>query len=235
LPITGFIKNTSPLSFQSFKMFSGSSSFPGFDYQLSTDLKGLKIKPNNSGQFVLGFSGGTSFSLDEFKQALPLAGNLFFSTSLGSIDVPVNFPLRSSPVSFFDFEMDSSGNFGQTGSFWSFNLERQSCSGTRFEFILDDLRWLDPFYSFSNSFFIQTGYNNNSFLSALVPYNSTRTSYIGTGFISGAGCSGNDTFKTRFEILYSHPSGFYSNRFSYLIRGIEDQFLFSGILEHGIS
>jgi hypothetical protein len=233
-PITGFLKNTSSNAFQSFKLFSGSSYFPGADYNISSTVQGLKIKPNNSGQIVLSFSGGTSFSLDSNKQALPIYGNLYLDTNFGSIDIPVSIPLKSSPFYYIDFQEDSNIQYGETGKFWSFELERQACSGTRFEFILDDVRWLDPYNSFSDKFFIKTGYNNGAFLSSSVPYNIARGIYAATGYISGAGCSGDDTFNVRFEILHSHPSGIYANKFKYSISGIEEKFLFSGFLEEGL-
>lgn len=228
-PITGYIKNDSSLYFQSFKIFSGSGYFPAYNYQLTSDLKGLKIKPSNSGALILSYFGNTEFALDEYKQAYPLEGDIYFWTNFGNFSIPVSIPLKSSPTYFINFEQLENTRFGETGSFWSFNLERQACSGTRFEFLLDDVKWFDPYYSFANSFQIKTGYNNTGFSSALVPYNSTITSYRGTGFISGAGCSGNDTFNTRFEILNSHPSGVYPNRFRYSISGIDEKFLFTGL------
>jgi len=230
-PITGYIRNNSSSSFQSFKIFSGSGYFPDYDYQLTSNLSGLKIKPNNSGAMVFSFFGNNEFQLNEYKQAYPLEGDVYLWTNFGNFSVPVSIPLKASPVSFLDFEQVENTSFGQTGTLWSFNLERQSCSGTRFEFLFDDVRWLDTTASFSSSFQIKTGYNNTGFASASVPYNATRTSYIGTGFISGAGCSGNDTFNTRFEIFHSHPNGIYNNLFRYSISGIEEKFLFTGILE----
>jgi hypothetical protein len=160
-----------------------------------------------------------------------LHGNLYLDTNFGSIDIPVSVPLKSSPFYYIDFQEDSDIQFGETGKFWSFELERQACSGTRFEFIFDDVRWLDPYNSFSNKIFIKTGYNNGAFLSSSVPYNSARGLYAATGYISGAGCSGDDIFNVRFEILHSHPSGVYANKFKYSISGIEEKFLFTGFLE----
>jgi hypothetical protein len=230
-PITGYIRNNSSLAFQSFKIFSGSGYFPDYNYQLTSNLSGLKIKPNNSGALVFVFSGENDFLLDEYKQAYPLFGDVYFWTNFGNFSIPVSIPLKSSPAYYLNFEQIENTSFGQTGTFWSFNLERQACSGTRFEFVFDDVRWLDPYYSFSNSFQIRTGYNNTGFASSLVSYNSATTRYIGTGFISGAGCSGSDTFNTRFEVLHSHPSGIYNNLFKYSISGIEEKFLFTGILK----
>lgn len=230
-PVTGFLKNTSSNAFQSLKLFSGSSYFPGADYNISSTVQGLKIKPNNSGQIILSFSGGTSFSLDSYKQASPLYGNLYLDTNFGSIDIPVSVPLKSSPFYYIDFQEDSDIQYGETGKFWSFELERQACSGTRFEFIFDDVRWLDPYNSFSNKIFINTGYNNGTFLPSPIPYNAARGLYAATGYISGAGCSGDDIFNVRFEILHSHPSGIYANKFKYSISGIEEKFLFTGFLE----
>jgi hypothetical protein len=232
--ITGFLKNTSANSFQSFKIFSGSSEFVDSDYYISSTVSGLKIKPGNSGQIVLGFSGGTTFSLDSYKQARPLYGDLHFDTSFGSIDIPVSVTQKASPFYYIDFQQDSYITYGQTGTLWSFELERQACSGTRFEFIFDDVRWLDPYHLFSNKIFIKTGYNNTGFISSSVSYNTTKSSYIGTGYVSGAGCSGDDVFKTRFEMLHSHPSGIYLNKFKYSISGIEEKFLFTGFLEEGL-
>jgi hypothetical protein len=239
LPITGFIKNTSSLPFQSFKIFSGSGFFPGFDYQLSTNFSGERMNPDESGQFVLDFSGGTPFLLDKFKQALPLSGNLYFPTTFGEINKPVNLPLKSSPDYFLKFEPDASGIIGETGVFWSFNLERQSCSGTAFEFIFEEISWADPNNSFSDSIFITTGYNiitndyynNNLLASGTVPYNPSSLSYSGIGNIFSAGCSGDDLFRARFEVLCSQPDGLYPNRFKYSISGIEDEFLFVGFLD----
>jgi hypothetical protein len=229
--ITGFLKNTSPNSFQSFKMFSGSSEFANNDYYISSTVSGLKIKPSNSGQVVLSFLGGKTFSLDSYKQAGPLYGDLHFDTNFGSMDIPLSITQKASPFYYIDFQQGVYIHYGQTGTLWSFELERQACSGTRFEFVFDDVRWLDPYHSFSNKIFIQTGYNNTGFVSSLVSYSAAKSSYIGTGYISGAGCSGDDTFKTRFEILNSHPSGIYLNKFKYSISGIEEKFLFTGFLE----
>lgn len=230
-PITGYIKNNSSLPFQSFKIFLCSGYFPDYDYQLTSNLSGLKIKPNNSGAMVFSFFGNNEFQLNEYKQAYPLEGDVYLWTNFGNFSVPVSIPLKASPVSFLDFQQVENTSFGQTGTLWSFNLERQSCSGTRFEFLFDDVRWLDTTAPFSSSFQIKTGYNNTGFASALVSYNTARTSYIATGFISGAGCSGNDIFNTRFEILHSHPNGIYNNLFRYSISGIEEKFLFTGLLE----
>ena len=233
-PITGFLKNTSPLSFQSFKLFSGSSYFPNDDYNISSSIGGVKIKPNNSGQIVLSFSSGTTFSLDSYKQASPLSGDLYFNTNFGNINIPVNVTRKASPFYYIDFQQDSYAQYGQTGTFWSFELQRQACSGTRFEFVFDDVRWLDPYNLFSNNVFIKTGYNNAGFISSTASYSSSRGAYVGTGYLSGAGCSGDDVFNTKFEILHSHLSGLYLNKFKYSISGIEEKFLFTGFLEEGL-
>jgi hypothetical protein len=232
--ITGFIKNTSADSFQSFKIFNGSSVFFNQDYFLSSNLSSLKIKPQQSGQLVFSYGGGTEFVLDQNKQASPLVGELSLSLNFGEVLLPVTIPLKASPYYFLDFQISDYTPLDQTGTFWSIDVQRQACSGTRFEFIFDDFRWLDPYYSFSNSFSIRSGYNNTGFASALVPYNSSRTSYVGTGFLSGAGCSGDDVFNTRFEVLHSHLSGVYLNKFRYSISGIEEKFLITGFLERGL-
>lgn len=235
-PVTGFIKNNSSLPYQSLKIFSGSSSIVNSDYQINSSLNGSRIKPGESGQFVLSSSaGGTSFSIDNLKKAIPLSGNLYFDTNFGKISEFSILNFEASPVSFLDFQQVENSSFGQTGTSWSFELQRQSCSGTRFEFLLDDDRWVDPYFSFSNALSVKTGYNNYGFVSGFVPFNSSNGGrYIATGFISGAGCSGNDVFNTRFEILHSHPSGIYQNRFRYSLSGIEEKFLFTGFLEEGI-
>lgn len=232
--ITGFIKNTSAESFQSFKIFSGSSVFIDQDYFLSSNLTGLKIKPQQSGQVVFSYGGGSEFFLDQTKQALPLLGDLSFAFNFGEDSFPIRIPLKASPYYFLDSQVSDPVYFLETGTFWSIDLQRQACSGTRFEFVFDDFRWLDPYYSFSNSIYISSGYNNTGFASALVPYNSSKTSYIGTGFISGAGCSGNDLFNLRFEILHAHLSGTHLNKFRYSISGIDEVFLITGFLERNL-
>lgn len=235
-PITGFVKNISPLPYQSLKVFSGSSSITNSDYEINTSLNGARIKPGNSGQFILSSSaGGTSFSTDSFKNAIPLSGDLRFDTNFGKISQFSILNFKASPASFLDFQQLENSTFGETGSFWSFNLQRQACSGTRFEFFLDDDRWVDPYFSFSNSLSIKTGYNNYGFTGGAVPFNFANGGrYICTGFVSGAGCSGDDMFNTRFDIFHTHLSGLYQNRFRYSISGIEEKFLYTGFLEEGI-
>jgi hypothetical protein len=234
--ITGFIRNTSPLPYQSLKVFSGLSSIINSDYQINASLNGARIKPGNSGQFVLSSSAGeTSFSTDRFKNAIPLSGDLYFDTNFGKISQFSVLNFKASPVFFLDFQELENSTLGETGSFWSFNLQRQACSGTRFEFFLDDDRWIDPYFSFSNVLSVKTGYNNYGFTGGTVPFNSANGGrYICTGFVSGAGCSGDDVFNTRFDIFHTHLSGLYQNRFRYSISGIEEKFLYTGFLEEGI-
>jgi hypothetical protein len=217
-------------------VFSGSSSITNSDYQINTSLNGARIKPGNSGQFVLSSSAGeTPFSTDRFKNAIPLSGDLYFDTNFGKISQFSVLNFKASPVFFLDFQQLENSTLGETGSFWSFNLQRQACSGTRFEFFLDDDRWVDPYFSFSNVLSVKTGYNNYGFTGGTVPFNFANGGrYICTGFVSGAGCSGDDVFNTRFDIFHTHLSGLYQNRFRYSISGIEEKFLYTGFLEEGI-
>ena len=80
-PITGFLKNTSSEAFNSFKLFDWSSSFQEYNYEVSSNLSGLKIKPNNSGQVILNFSGDSQFILNETKTVSPLSGTISLSTT----------------------------------------------------------------------------------------------------------------------------------------------------------
>jgi hypothetical protein len=229
--ITGYIKNNSSSFFQSFKVFSGSGYFPDYAYTLTSNLSGLKLKPNRSGELVLSFAGNGEFPVDELKQVYPLNGDLYFWTNFGNFSVPISVPLKASPSYSLNFEQVENTRFGETGTLWSFNIERQACSGTRFEFLFDDIKWFDPYYAFSNSFQIKTGYNNTGFASSLMLYSAARGAYIGTGFIPSSGCFSNDTFDTRFEIFYSHPSGIFPNWFRYSFSGIDENFLFTGIIQ----
>jgi len=231
--VTGYLKNTSPSAFQSFKIFSGNSYFPYDDYSLLTNLSGLKIKPNNSGALVFGFGSGTTFLLDSRKQAYPLTGNLYLDTNFGYLNIPISTPLKSSPAYFIDFQQTSYGLSGTTGKFWSYELQRQACSGTRFEFKFDDVFWAEQSPSlFSNRIFIETGYNNGNYIGSLVPYNVSKTAYIGTGYISGAGCYDDIIFNTKFNISHYIPDGSQlSNKFAYFVSGIDENFLFSGLIE----
>jgi hypothetical protein len=231
--ITGYLKNTSSSSFQSFKLFSGDSYFPYHDYSLLTNVSGLKIKPNDSGAFVFTFGGATDFPLDSTKNVDPLTGNLYLNTNFGDLDIPISLQLKTSPAYFIDFQQTSYGSSGTSGNFWSYELQRQACSGTRFEFKFDDVLWLETSPSlFSNRVFINTGYNNGSYKGSLVPYNASKTAYIGTGYISGAGCNNNDIFNIRYDISrYIPDNSQKTNKFAYFISGIEEKFVFSGIIE----
>jgi len=228
--VTGFLKNESNFSYQSFKIFSSNVNFPdGDDYSLSSNLTGLKIKPNNSGQVVLSFGGNSAFKIDESKQALPINGNLLLDTSFGAASLPIYIDLKSSPEYNINLDLIATGDLS-TGNFWIYSLKRQACSGTRFEFKLTQEIWRDPYYAFSESFIINSGYDNGNYSGSLIPYNASKSAYIGTGYLSGAGCSGSDIFNTKFDILYDNKSGIRYNSVKYTISGIDEPFLFSEIL-----
>jgi hypothetical protein len=224
--VTGYLKNNSPYSYQSFKIFSSNVNFPnGEDYYLSSNLTGLKIKPNSSGQVVMSFGGNSSFKIDENKQALPVSGDLLLNTSFGALSLPVYIDLKSSPEYNINLDLEASGSL-LTGNFWTYSLKRQACSGTRFEFQLLPQAWYDPYYAFSQSFIINSGYDNGDYSGSLIPYNMAKSAYLGTGYLSGAGCSGFDVFNTRFDILYDNKSGIQYNSAKYVISGIDESFLF---------
>jgi len=228
--VTGYLKNNSESSYQSFKIFSSRVSFPNNeDYYLSSNLTGLKIKPNNSGQVVLSFGGNSSFKTDESKQALPVSGDLLLETSFGAASLPLYIDLKSSPEYNINFDLIASGDL-LTGNFWIYSLKRQACSGTRFEFQLAEQTWYDPNSAFSESFIINSGYDNGNYSPSLISYNVAKSAYLGTGYLSGAGCSGSDVFNTKFNILYDNKNGIHYNSVKYTISGIDETFLFSGIL-----
>lgn len=229
--ITGYLVNNSKNTWQGFKIFSTSSSFVNDNYSISSNLTGRKIKQGASGEMVLNFDGGTNFRIDSNKQALPLTGDIYLSTNFGDINIPVSVPLKASPSYYINLYLLSSGNNTQgTENSWSYNLERQACSGTRFEFKLLKDRWYDVYNDFSGSFIINSGFNNESYSGSLIKYNNSKNAYVGTGYISGAGCSGSDIFNTRFDILHDNKSGILNNRMIYIISGIDENFLFSGFL-----
>lgn len=229
--ITGHLLNNSINNWQGFKIFSSSSSFLDNNYYISSNLTGKKIKQNTSGQIELTFGGNTSFKTDSTKQALPLTGDIYLSTNFGDITIPVDVKLKASPEYYINLYLLSSGNDqAGTGNYWSYNLERQACSGTRFEFKLTKDRWYDIYYPFSGSFIINSGYNNGAYTGSLINYNTSKLAYIGTGYISGAGCSGSDIFNLRFDILHNNRSGVLNNRMIYSVSGIDESFLFSGFL-----
>lgn len=229
--ITGYLVNNSKNTWQGFKIFSATSSFVNDNYSISSNLTGRKIKQGTSGEIVLNFDGGTNFRIDSNKQALPLTGNIYLSTNFGDIGIPVSVPLKASPSYYINLYLLSSGNNTQgTENSWSYNLERQACSGTRFEFKLSKDRWYDIYNDFSGSFIINSGFNNGSYSGSLIKYNNSKNAYVGTGYISGAGCSGSDIFNTRFDILHDNKSGILNNRMIYTISGIDENFLFSGFL-----
>jgi hypothetical protein len=231
LPITGYLVNNSTNNWQGFKIFSTSYYFPNDDYSITSNLTGKKIKQNSSGQIILNFNGGTTFRTDSNKQAYPLTGDINLSTNFGDIILPINIPLKASSSYYINFYLLSSGNNPEgTGNFWSYNLERQACSGTRFEFKLTKDRWYDIYNPFSGSFIINSGYNNGSYSGSLINYISGKNAYVGTGYISGAGCSGSDIFNTKFDILHNNKSGVLNNRMIYTISGIDENFIFSGFL-----
>jgi hypothetical protein len=228
--VTGFLKNNSASSYQSFKIFSSNVNFPdGDDYSLSSNLTGLKIKPNNSGQISLSFGGNSAFKIDENKQALPISGDLLLQTNFGTASLPIYIDLKSSPEYNIDLDLIASGDL-LTGNFWTYSLKRQACSGTRFEFKLEQINWRDPYYTFAESFIINSGYDNGNYSPSLISYNLLKSAYVGTGYLSGAGCSGSDIFKTKFDILYDNKSGIHYNSVKYTISGIDETFLFSEIL-----
>jgi hypothetical protein len=229
--ITGYLNNTSSQPFGSFKIFSNKSSFPNSSYVIASGLVGEKIKPGSSGQIVLDFIGGTSFPLDASRNPIPISGDVSFSTSFGDIVFPSVLEMKSSPAYYINFELGPFARYGETGSLWSLALERQACSGTSFEFSFDDIRWLDPYHQFSDSFSVKYGPDNGSFISFNANYNALQERYVGTGYIGETGCLNNDTYITRFEIFQNHPSGVYLNKFSYSISGIEEKFLYTGSLE----
>jgi len=229
--ITGYLVNNSKNTWQGFKIFSATSSFVNDNYSISSNLTGTKIKQGSSGQIVLDFGGGTSFRTDSNKQALPLTGDISLFTNFGNIGIPVNIPLKASPFYYINLDLLSSGsNTEGTEISWSYNLERQACSGTRFEFkLLKDI-WYDIYNDFSGSFIINSGYNNESYSGSLIKYNNSENAYVGTGYIFDAGCSGSDIFNIRFDILHDNKSGILNNRMLYRISGIDENFLFSGFL-----
>lgn len=230
--ITGYLKNISPNSFQSFKLFSGSCYFPDSDYVISSNISGIRIKPNQSGEVVFDFKSGKSFSTNSYKQVNPITGHFSFYSNFGNSYIPILLPLKSSPFYNINFENSESGLLGGTGQFWSFDLTRQACSGTRFEFLFDDIRWLETSPKlFSNSLSVKTGYNNTGYVPASVAYNTSRGAYVCTGYLSGAGCSGSDDFSFRFGISHSAVSGIKSNKFKYMVSGVDEKFIFSGIIE----
>ena len=228
--VTGYLKNTSQYPLQSFKIFSGNAYFPnGDDYYLSSNLTGLKIKQNNSGQIVLNFGGNSAFETDQYKRAFPISGDLSLETNFGSLLLPIYVDLKAANEYNINLDLVSSG-YTTTGNYWEYSLQRQACSGTRFEFQLREQAWYDPFYQFSESFIINSGYDNGNYSGSLIPYNISKSAYIGTGYLSGAGCSGSDIFNTKFDILYENPSGILYNQTKYTISGIDEPFLFSGVL-----
>jgi hypothetical protein len=230
--ITGYLLNNSINNWQGFKIFSSSSSFVNYNYYISSNLTGQKIKQNSSGQIELTFGGGTAFRTDSTKQAFPLTGDIYLSTNFGDITIPVDVKLKASPEYYINLYLLSSGNNpAGTENFWSYNLERQACSGTRFEFKLTQDRWYDVNNPFSGSFIINSGYNNGSYTGSLIKYNNSKFGYVGTGYISGAGCSGSDIFNLRFDILHDNKDAVLNNRMVYSISGIDESFLFGGFLK----
>jgi hypothetical protein len=228
--VTGYLKNNSQHSSQSFKIFSADTYFPNDDdYYLSSNLTGLKIKQNNSGQVLLDFGGNSAFETDQYKRAFPISGDLSLETNFGSLLLPIYLDLKAANEYNINLDLVSSG-YTTTGNYWEYSLQRQACSGTRFEFQLREQAWYDPFYQFSESFIINSGYDNGNYSGSLIPYNISKSAYIGTGYLSGAGCSGSDIFNTKFDILYENPSGIRYNRMKYTISGIDESFLFDGVL-----
>jgi hypothetical protein len=228
--VTGYLKNTSQYPSQSFKIFSGNAYFPnGDDYYLSSNLTGLKIKQNNSGQIVLNFGGNSSFTTDEFKQAVPVSGDLSLETNFGGVKLPLYINLKAADEYNINLNLIDYGSTA-TGNYWTYSLQRQACSGTRFEFQLREQKWNDSVYPFSGSFIINSGYNNGNYSGSLIPYNVSKSAYIGTGYLSGAGCSGSDIFNTKFDILYNNPGEIHYNEIKYTISGIDEPFLFSAVL-----
>jgi len=231
--ITGYLKNNSTLSYQSFKLFSGSSLFENKSYSLLSNVSGLKINPNQSGRLDFDFSDVDSFQIDDRKQLIPVTGLVSFLSNFGEFSIPVTLPLKASPYYFIDFEADSVYYYGNTGTLSSFKLQRSSCSGSRFEFLFKNNYW--PYLNslFSQSFSITSSSSDDRYFSSPMVYNSSRSCYVGTGYIYDAGCYDNNIFDVKFDVLHFCQGSdiLLNNRYTYSLSGIEDKFLFSGILE----
>jgi hypothetical protein len=101
--ITGFLKNTSENEFQSFKILSSSSFFPTYNYSISSDMEGVKIKPGEFKPVILTFTDRGEFS--QYRNAAGLfflRGDLTFDTTFGEIYIPVDLTLKPSLSSYLN-------------------------------------------------------------------------------------------------------------------------------------
>jgi hypothetical protein len=234
--VTGVLKNNSADSWNSFKIFSAEASAYPHHYHLNTNLTGQVIPGGGQLNFVLGFDGNSSFSLNSSKRVDPITSQIDFSTNFGEFSLSKDFELLASPYYASSFELNQiipSGNFIS----WNFDILRQACSGTSFEFRLEPDPWtLDPSgYFFSNSFVIYSGCSvdgNQLGLSGLIPYSFPDSSYRGVGFMTDVGCNDDSLLRYNFVVKYVNDFPMAPSNIKYSISGIgEPSLYFSGNLD----
>jgi hypothetical protein len=230
--ISGYLSNTSPIFWQSIKVFSGNSVF--FDnsaYKINQQLTGVKIAPGSSGLFLVNYDGSDNrFSIDESGNVSDLSGVLYLDTNFGRVEENVSIPLFKSPNYSVDFSAGFTGANSFTGFLWSHILSRQACSGISYQIIAKKGFWVDS-VPMSSLVKVETGqFLNGRILTGVeIFFDSVSDQYRATGFLPSSGCFDSSSFEIDHSVYYNFINEQNKNEIILSVSGINEPFYFERI------
>jgi hypothetical protein len=232
-----FLRNESDENWNNFKVYSGNFTLNNL-YRYTGNfqsLTGADIKPGSSGFFFLDYdnTSSPSYRIDENGGVQNINGTVNLETSFGSVSKNFSIPLYILDNSYYliDFYNTYSGLFSENKILWSFDLDRKSCSGSKYLISVNRGDWYNQ-SGFDQLVYLESGTvigdNVPNFSGVLPLQNSIKV----TGFLPASGCGENEpSYKIRHNIYYTIENALNRNNIYYTVSGIDESFLFSGLLE----